>query len=86
MHYRKLLKVINDLSQFKCDSCNSSLNLYKFSVNNDFENADAVMLCFKCGLQYEFKVLGIGAFGLREVKKIKASSWSEFFKFIEEIK
>lgn len=86
MNYRKLMVLMKDLKMLICEKCNSKLDLYKLNVDDSNEeyNVNVSMICFKCKLQYDFKIINPGVIGLISVREIKASSWNEFLKSMEE--
>lgn len=88
MNYRRLTALMNDLKLLKCEKCNLPLDFYKLSVDDSVDGDFGVyvsMLCFKCKLQYDFKVICPGVIGLISAKEIKASSWDEFLRSMEDI-
>ncbi|MEM2136872.1 MAG: hypothetical protein QXI93_02825 [Candidatus Methanomethylicia archaeon] len=84
MYDKQLMSLLNEIKFIKCEKCNSHLEFYKLYIEESkISEVNISLLCFKCGLQYEYKFLGAGVFGLKEVKEIKASSWDELFKSLE---
>lgn len=84
LYYRDLLAALNDLRSVKCEKCGSPLELYRFSVANlkskKDVNVNVLMVCFKCRLMYDLIVMGRGVIGIKDVKTVNASSWSELFE------
>jgi hypothetical protein len=83
LYYRDLLAALNDLRGVKCEKCGSPLELYRFSLSNlksEDVNANVLMVCFKCRLMYDLIVMGRGVIGVKDVKNVDASSWSELLE------